>query len=69
MLGEDDEDVINEVCIYLLSTVFLLTQSRKLSVSDSKKHLAFATDAGTVGVVDLSNMSVTRMKTMHNNVS
>lgn len=41
---------------------------RKLSINDSKKCLAFATDAGTVGVVDLSSMSVARMKAMHTSI-
>ncbi|GJE90788.1 WD40 repeat-like protein [Phanerochaete sordida] len=51
-LGEDDEDVVNE-----------------LSVNEARKTLAFGTDAGTVGVVELSSLAVTRMRTAHTNIS
>ncbi|KZT09649.1 WD40 repeat-like protein [Laetiporus sulphureus 93-53] len=40
----------------------------ELSVSDSGKHLAFSTDSGTVGVVELSSKAVTRMKARHTSV-
>ncbi|KAI0705861.1 WD40-repeat-containing domain protein [Cytidiella melzeri] len=36
-----------------------------LSISDNQKHLAFSTDAGTVGVVDLPSCQIMRMKASH----
>ncbi|KZT71304.1 hypothetical protein DAEQUDRAFT_666305 [Daedalea quercina L-15889] len=50
-LGEDDEDVLNEV-----------------DLSHDGKYLAFSTDNGTVGVVELSTGYVTRMRTRHTNI-
>ncbi|EKM55195.1 uncharacterized protein PHACADRAFT_95688 [Phanerochaete carnosa HHB-10118-sp] len=41
----------------------------ELSINESKKSLAFSTDAGAVGVVELSTLSITRMKTTHTNIS
>ncbi|KAF7323190.1 hypothetical protein HMN09_00099500 [Mycena chlorophos] len=49
VLGEDEEDVLNELAL-------------------SKTHLAFSTDSGTVGVVDLSTNAVSRMKTRHTSI-
>ena len=40
----------------------------QLSISDSGKHLAFSSDSGTVGTVDLSTRQVTRMKSRHTTV-
>ncbi|KAF9063815.1 hypothetical protein BDP27DRAFT_1334466 [Rhodocollybia butyracea] len=37
----------------------------EISLNSSNKHLAFSTDLGVVGVVDLSNMSIVRMKQKH----
>ncbi|TCD62178.1 hypothetical protein EIP91_007262 [Steccherinum ochraceum] len=50
-LGEDDEDVLNE-----------------LNVNENDKTLAFSTDSGTVGTVDLSTRAISRMKTKHDSV-
>ncbi|KAI0748517.1 WD40 repeat-like protein [Daedaleopsis nitida] len=51
VLGEDEDDVLNE-----------------LSISDNGKHLAFSSDSGAVGVVDLSSLAVRRMRSRHNTV-
>ncbi|KAI0763695.1 hypothetical protein BC629DRAFT_1443150 [Irpex lacteus] len=40
----------------------------ELSISDNKKYLGFSTDAGTVGVVELENQRITRMKVAHSNI-
>ena len=40
----------------------------QLSISENCKYLAFSSDSGAVGVVDLSALSVTRMKSRHNTV-
>lgn len=68
-LGEDEEDLLNEVrrtTGYHQNGISVFT--RQLGLSDSKKHLVFSTDAGTIGVVDLSDNQVTRMKTSHTTV-
>ena len=41
----------------------------KLSLNANKSHLAFGMDSGVVGVVDLSNNSITRMESKHDSVS
>ncbi|KAK7693774.1 hypothetical protein QCA50_003346 [Cerrena zonata] len=51
-LGEDDEDVLNE-----------------LSINHSKKVLTFCSDNGTVGVLDLTDNRITRMKNKHGSIS
>ncbi|KAI0780674.1 WD40 repeat-like protein [Trametes elegans] len=40
----------------------------ELCVSDNGKSLAFGTDSGTVGVIDLSSKTVARMKSRHTTV-
>ncbi|KAF9469370.1 WD40-repeat-containing domain protein [Collybia nuda] len=40
----------------------------ELSLNITKSHLAFSTDSGVVGVVDLSTKVVSRMKTRHESV-
>ncbi|KAL6305311.1 WD40 repeat-like protein [Sparassis latifolia] len=50
-LGEDDEDVLNELCL-----------------SDNGKYMAFASDAGSVGVVELSTKRISRMKSRHDSI-
>ncbi|KAJ7063495.1 hypothetical protein C8F01DRAFT_1055844 [Mycena amicta] len=52
-LGEDEDDVLNEV---------------RLLLALNKTHLAFSTDSGTVGVVDLSTKAISRMKTRHSSI-
>lgn len=42
--------------------------ANEISVSENQKTLAFSTDSGVVGVVDLTTKSVRRMKTQHNSV-
>ena len=72
-LGEDDDDVLNEV--RKISELLVLSGSTdvhsisKLSISENGKQLAFTSDSGCVGVVDLSSHTVTRMKSRHNTVS
>ena len=41
----------------------------QLNISDNGKYLAFSSDSGTVGTVDLSTKQVTRMKNRHTTVS
>ncbi|KAJ6502386.1 WD40-repeat-containing domain protein [Mycena sanguinolenta] len=40
----------------------------ELALNSAKSHLAFSTDSGAVGVVDLSTKMITRMKTGHSSV-
>ncbi|KAF8969646.1 WD40-repeat-containing domain protein [Flammula alnicola] len=40
----------------------------ELALNANKSHLAFTMDSGFVGVIDLSNNSVTKMDTKHDNV-
>ncbi|KAJ7172310.1 WD40-repeat-containing domain protein [Mycena filopes] len=40
----------------------------ELTLNPGKTHLAFGTDSGDVGVVDLSSKTVTRMKTSHSSI-
>ncbi|KAI0320119.1 WD40 repeat-like protein [Amylostereum chailletii] len=41
----------------------------EIALNDNGKHLAFSTDSGTVGVVELSSQRVLRMKTKHTSIS
>ena len=70
-LGQDEEDVLNEVRIPN-ALLFLRTGSsyhlRQISLSDTKKYLAFSTDAGTVGVMELPTKHITRTKVSHTSV-
>ncbi|KAJ7046977.1 WD40-repeat-containing domain protein [Mycena alexandri] len=40
----------------------------ELALNPGKTHLAFSTDSGNVGVVDLSSKTVSRMKTAHSSI-
>ncbi|KAF7363588.1 WD repeat-containing protein 53 [Mycena sanguinolenta] len=40
----------------------------ELALNSAKSHLAFSTDSGAVGVVDLSTKTITRMKTGHSSI-
>lgn len=40
----------------------------KLALNANKSHLAFGMDSGIVGVLDLSNNSITKMKSKHDSV-
>ncbi|KAK7467336.1 hypothetical protein VKT23_004393 [Stygiomarasmius scandens] len=54
-----------------LSTVRLLEEEdvlNELALDSSKKYLAFSADSGNVGVVDLGSISVSKMKTKHENI-
>ena len=46
----------------------LLTSIRKLALNANKSHLAYTTDSGLVGVIDLSDKSITKMETKHESV-
>lgn len=68
-LGEDDEDVLNEVCVWKTHRRFLpLNRISQLALSSNNKTLAFSSDSGTVGVVDIFTRNITRMKVKHNSV-
>ena len=41
----------------------------KLALNANKSHLAFGMDSGVVGVIDLSNNSITKMESKHESVS
>ncbi|KAJ3850747.1 WD40-repeat-containing domain protein [Lentinula lateritia] len=40
----------------------------EIALDPTKKHLAFSTDSGVVGVVDLTSLSVVKMKEQHTSV-
>ncbi|KAF5373731.1 hypothetical protein D9758_000724 [Tetrapyrgos nigripes] len=40
----------------------------ELSLDSAKKYLAYSSDTGNVGVVELSSMTVSKMKTKHENI-
>ncbi|KAI0093977.1 WD40-repeat-containing domain protein [Irpex rosettiformis] len=70
LLGQDKEDVVNEVRVLIIWGSFSIHVSvdRQLSLSPNSKYLAFSTDAGTVGTIDLANQQVTRTKVSHTNI-
>ncbi|KAF9479303.1 WD40 repeat-like protein [Pholiota conissans] len=41
----------------------------ELALNANKSHLAFTMDSGVVGVIDLSDNSITKMETKHENIS
>lgn len=41
----------------------------QLSISENGKILGFSSDSGSIGVVDLATLTVTRMKSRHNTVN
>lgn len=45
-----------------------LSRISKLSLNSNKSHLAFTMDSGLVGVIDISNKTVTKMETKHESV-
>ncbi|KAI0306618.1 WD40-repeat-containing domain protein [Multifurca ochricompacta] len=55
-VGENDEDVVNEA------------RAAAHLPHENRKTLAFTTDSGTVGVVDLMTKIVQRMKTQHSSI-
>lgn len=70
VLGEDEEDVLNEVSAQCLRSVHRskVHGSSQIDLSYDGKYLAFSTDNGTVGVVELSTGRTSRMRTRHANV-
>ena len=70
VLGEHEEDVLNEVSSIILFAPFNYPKKIiQITLSSNKKTLAYTTDAGTVGVVDLSTKKPFNMKVKHANVS
>jgi hypothetical protein len=67
-LGEGDDDVLNEVCMVFPSLTRDLTIAMQLALSPNERFLAFTSDSGSVGTVELGDMKVHRMKTRHQNV-
>ena len=70
-IGEDDDDFLNEVWLQAFGCpegINVLPVSQ-LSISENGKYLAFSSDSGAVGVVDLASKVITRMKNCHTNVS
>ncbi|KAI0372921.1 WD40 repeat-like protein [Pilatotrama ljubarskyi] len=53
VVGEDDDDLLNEA---------------GLSLSDNGKLLAFGSDSGAVGTIDVPSKQITRMKIRHTTV-
>lgn len=53
----------------MVSFAVALTLPSKIGLNGNKTHVSFSTDAGIVGVVDLSTKEVLKMKTEHGNVS
>ena len=68
-VGEDKEDILNEVRVDFQTVKHKLDCISKLALNANKSHLAFGMDSGIVGVVDLSNNSITRMESKHDSVS
>jgi hypothetical protein len=65
---EGDDDVLNEVRSYLCLSVFTYFMLRKISLDASAKNIAFSTDSGHVGILNLQSKSVIRMKAKHETV-
>ncbi|KAI0362404.1 WD40 repeat-like protein [Trametes cingulata] len=55
-VGEDNDDVLNEA------------STAMLCLSDHGKLLAFGSDSGAVGTIDVSSKQISRMKTRHTTV-
>ena len=69
-IGEDAEDVLNDVRAFSChkKASFRLMPISQLRLSENKKSIAFCTDSGTVGVIDVATNDVSRMRTKHNSV-
>ncbi|KIY43452.1 hypothetical protein FISHEDRAFT_53485, partial [Fistulina hepatica ATCC 64428] len=55
------------VCL-CLAQVGVEDEVNQISLNVNSTQLAFCMDSGTVGIVDLSNMQITRMKTGHESI-
>ena len=67
--GAGEDDVLNEVKCGFSQLKHKLNCVSKLALNANKSHLAFGMDSGVVGVVDLSNNSITKMESKHDSVS
>ena len=68
-VGETKEDILNEVSVDFFSLKHKLDCISKLALNASKSHIAFGMDSGIVGVIDLSNNSITKLESKHDSVS
>lgn len=64
----EDDDVLNEVSWAPFFILHVFTRFSKIVLDSGKKHLAFSTDLGVIGVVELSSQSISKMKEKHTNV-
>ena len=69
VLGEHEEDALNEVGNIILVVPLTLNKISQITLSPNKKILAYTTDAGVVGIADLSTKKPFNMKVKHANVS
>ena len=71
VVGADDNDLVNEVRIIESNAIFILRigRSGQLTINARGDRLAYCLDSGVVGVIDLSNNKVVRMKKCHDSVS
>jgi hypothetical protein len=69
-LAESEEETLNEVRVIIIICIRsgALSGISQIALNVNKSHLAFSMDSGIVGVVDLSTMAVSRMKTKHQSV-
>lgn len=66
----DDDDNLDEVKLVTRKRLdLLLIIADQLSINDKGTKMAFCTDSGSVGVIDLQTNDIARMKQSHNNVS
>ena len=56
------------MCALFTLIITLMLSSLQITVSFNGKTLAFSTDAGAVGVIDVPSRRIRRMKTRHANV-
>ena len=68
-LGDSPDVVLNEVGAVISLSETTLIRSSKLALSSDKSHLAFGLDSGSVGVIELSSETITRMGDKHSSVS
>ncbi|PPQ63258.1 hypothetical protein CVT24_006783 [Panaeolus cyanescens] len=65
----EESDVLNEVStIILLISGSRLNRFSKLSLNADKTHIAFSTDSGLVGIVDIATKNVSIMETKHESI-
>jgi len=67
-LAESEKDTLNEVRVIDYMHHGVLSGISQITLNINKSHLAFSMDSGVVGIVDLSTMAISRMKTKHESV-